>query len=346
MARQDELESGESTRAGPGAPPVASGGSASLPARLVGGVRHFRELGILIALLAVLTVFAVLNPVFLSPQNIADVTRNASFTFVAAVGAAYVFAAGGLDLSVGSLFGVGAVAGGLVIVDLGAPILVAVIVAIAASSLLGLVNGLVIVRARIPALVATLGMLYAARGLIMIVTEGQPIFPFPREITDLVIARIAGLPIMVILAIVLALVAHYGLNHMRFGREILAVGGNREAARLVGIPVDRISIAVYMLSGAAAGLAGILAASRLGTAQASAGSGFELTVIAAVIIGGTSMFGGSATIIGTVIGSLLLAVLSNGMTIIGLSPFYQNLLVGVVIVFAVALDQWRRTRPV
>lgn len=308
-------------------------------------VLRFRELGILLALLVVLAVFAVLNPVFLSPQNIADVTRNASFTFVAAVGAAYVFAAGGLDLSVGSLFGVGAVAGGLVIVDLGAPIPVAIVAAIAASAALGLVNGLVIVRGRIPALVATLGMLYAARGLIMIVTEGQPIFPFPREITDMVIARVAGVPVMVIVAIGIAIVAHYGLNHLRFGREVLAVGGNREAARLVGIPVARISIVVYVLSGATAGLAGILAASRLGTAQASAGTGFELTVIAAVIIGGTSMFGGSATIIGTVIGSLLLAVLSNGMTIIGLSPFYQNLLVGIVIVFAVALDQWRRSRP-
>ena len=129
----------------------------------------------------------------------------------------------------------------------------------------------------------------------MIVTEGQPVFPFPREFTDLVIARVAGIPVMVLVAAVLAVVAHYMLNHLRFGREVLAIGGNREAARLVGIPVDRISIVVYILSGAAAGLAGILAAARLGTAQASAGTGFELTVIAAVIIGGTSMFGGSAT---------------------------------------------------
>ena len=320
--------------------------TAAKPARRypLGPIRAFRELGIVIALVTVLAVFALINPVFLSAQNIADVTRNASFTFVAAVGATYVFAAGGLDLSVGSLFGIGAVAGGLVVVD-GGSIPLAIVAGVVAASLLGLVNGLVVVRAHIPALVATLGMLYAARGLIMIVTEGQPIFPFPREFTDMVIARVSGVPLMVIIAIVLALIAHYGLNHTRFGREVLAVGGNRDAARLVGIPVNRVSITVYALSGAAAGLAGILAAARLGTAQASAGTGFELTVIAAVIIGGTSMFGGSATVIGTVIGALLLAVLSNGMTIIGLSPFYPNLLVGVVIVFAVALDQWRRARP-
>jgi ribose/xylose/arabinose/galactoside ABC-type transport system permease subunit len=344
MALDDEV--GAADR--PAATPV-SGLAGEPPATArrprLGPLQGFRELGILLALLFVLGVFAIINPVFLSPQNIADVTRNASFTFVAALGASFVFAAGGLDLSVGSLFGIGAVAGGLVVVDTALPIPLAIIVGVLAAAALGLVNGLVIVRARIPALVATLGMLYAARGLIMIVTEGQPVFPFPREFTDLVIARIAGVPVMVLLAIFLAILAHYTLNHLRFGREVLAVGGNREAARLVGIPVDRISIVVYVLSGATAGLAGILAAARLGTAQASAGTGFELTVIAAVIIGGTSMFGGSATIIGTVIGSLLLAVLSNGMTIIGLSPFYQNLLVGIVIVFAVALDQWRRNRP-
>lgn len=308
-------------------------------------LRGFRELGILMALIVVLALFAAINPVFLSAQNLADVARNASFTFVAAVGATYVFAAGGLDLSVGSLVGVGAVAGGLAIVHAGLPFPVGIVVAVVAAGLLGWVNGLIIVKAGIPALVATLGMLYAARGLIMIVTEGQPIFPFPREATDIVIARVAGVPVMVLLAIALAVIAHYALNHLRFGREVLALGGNREAARLVGIRVDRISIVVYILSGAAAGLSGVLSAARLGTAQASAGTGTELTVIAAVIIGGTSMFGGSATVIGTVVGSLLLAVLSNGMTIIGLSPFYQNLLVGVVIVLAVALDQWRRSRP-
>jgi inositol transport system permease protein len=136
------------------------------------------------------------------------------------------------------------------------------------------------------------------------------------------------------------------LGYLRFGREVLAIGGNPEASRLVGIRVDRVSIVVYVMAGALAALAGILSAARLGTAQASAGTGFELTVIAAVIIGGTSMFGGSATVVGTIIGALLLAVLSNGMTIVGLSPFYQNLLVGIVIVLAVAVDQWRRSRLV
>ncbi|MEZ4596706.1 MAG: ABC transporter permease [Chloroflexota bacterium] len=187
---------------------------------LIRHLRGFRELGILMALVVVLALFAAINPVFLSAQNLADVARNASFTFVAAVGATYVFAAGGLDLSVGSLVGVGAVAGGLAIVHAGLPFPVGLLVAVIAAGLLGWVNGLIIVKARIPALVATLGMLYAARGLIMIVTEGQPIFPFPREATDLVIARVAGVPVMVLLAIALAVIAHYALNHLRFGREV------------------------------------------------------------------------------------------------------------------------------
>ena len=306
----------------------------------------FSEAGIALALILVIVAFTVLNPVFLSPQNLSDVARNASFTFIAAVGATFVFASGGLDLSVGSTLGIGAVLGGLVVVDAGGPILLSVAVAMACGGIVGLINGLVIVKGRIPALVATLGMLYAARGAIMILTEGQPVFPFPRTFTDLVIGRLFGIPNMVVLALALALVAHVVLGYLRFGREVLAIGGNAEASRLVGIRVDRVSIVVYVVAGALAALAGILSAARLGTAQASAGTGFELTVIAAVIIGGTSMFGGSATVVGTIIGALLLAVLSNGMTIVGLSPFYQNLLVGIVIVLAVAVDQWRRSRLV
>jgi len=306
----------------------------------------FSEAGIALALILVIVAFTVLNPVFLSPQNLSDVARNASFTFIAAVGATFVFASGGLDLSVGSTLGIGAVLGGLVVVDAGGPILLSVAVAMACGGIVGLINGLVIVKGRIPALVATLGMLYAARGAIMILTEGQPVFPFPRTFTDLVIGRLFGIPNMVVLALALALVAHVVLGYLRFGREVLAIGGNAEASRLVGIHVDRVSIVVYVMAGALAALAGILSAARLGTAQASAGTGFELTVIAAVIIGGTSMFGGSATVVGTIIGALLLAVLSNGMTIVGLSPFYQNLLVGIVIVLAVAVDQWRRSRLV
>lgn len=306
----------------------------------------FSEAGIALALILVIVAFTVLNPVFLSPQNLSDVARNASFTFIAAVGATFVFASGGLDLSVGSTLGIGAVLGGLVVVDAGGPILLSVAVAMACGGIVGLINGLVIVKGRIPALVATLGMLYAARGAIMILTEGQPVFPFPRTFTDLVIGRLFGIPNMVVLALALALVAHVVLGYLRFGREVLAIGGNAEASRLVGIRVDRVSIVVYVMAGALAALAGILSAARLGTAQASAGTGFELTVIAAVIIGGTSMFGGSATVVGTIIGALLLAVLSNGMTIVGLSPFYQNLLVGIVIVLAVAVDQWRRSRLV
>lgn len=309
-----------------------------------GLLRGFAEAGIVGALLLVGAVFALLNSAFVSAANLGDLAQTASFTFVAASMATFVFAMGGLDLSVGSTVGVGAVVGGFAAVNWGWPIPVAIAAAVAAGAVVGLANGLVIVKGRIPALVTTLGMLYAARGVITIVTGGQPVFPFPRAFTEAVIARIAGVPVMVAAAAALALVLHLLLHHTRFGREVLATGGNREAARLVGIRVDRVSLLVYTLAGAAAALTGILLAARLGTAQTSAGTGFELVVIAAVIIGGTSLFGGSATIVGTVAGSLLLAVLSNGMTVVGLSPFYQNVVVGIVIVVAVAIDQWRRGR--
>jgi ribose/xylose/arabinose/galactoside ABC-type transport system permease subunit len=304
----------------------------------------FGESGILLALVLVAGAFAFVEPVFLSSQNLADIARNASFTFIAASMATFVFAAGGLDLSVGSVLGVGAVVGGLTVVDAGAPAPVAVAAAIAAGAAVGTVNGVVIVKFGIPALVATLGMLYGARGVIMIVTEGEPIFPFPTSFTEFVSGEVAGVPVMALIALGVGLAAHVTLRHTTFGREMLAIGGNREAARLAGISVDRIAITVYVLAGAAAGLAGILTAARLGTAQASAGTGYELIVLAAVIIGGTSLFGGSATVIGTAIGALLLATLTNGMTVVELSPFYQNVVVGAVIILAVAIDQWRRRR--
>jgi len=313
---------------------------AGLLVRLV----SFPEAGILVALLAICAAFTAANPNFATVQNLGDVARSASFTFVAASLATFVFAMRGLDLSVGSTIGVGAVVGGFAVVHWGWHPVLSVAVAAAAGGLVGLLNGLITVKGKIPALITTLGMLYAARGLITIVTGGQPVFPFPQSFTDAVIARVYGVPVLVIGAILLLLATHFVLNHTSFGRNILAIGGNPEAARLVGIEVDRISIIAYALAGAGAGLSGILLAARLGTAQASAGTGSELVVIAAVIIGGTSLFGGSATILGTAIGCLLLASLSIGMTVVGLSAFYQNLVVGVVIILAVAVDQWRRNR--
>lgn len=330
----------------PGTPsPGAAGGPLRRVMRMLGGMVRmlgFGESGILLALLLVAAGFALLEPVFLSTQNVSDVARNASFTFIAASMATFVFASGGLDLSVGSVVGVGALAGGLVAVDAGVPSPVAVGAAVLAGGAVGAINGVVIVKGKIPSLVMTLGMLYGARGIIMVVTEGQPIFPFPRSFTDFVNHKIGAVPVMALIALAIGLAAHVVLRHTVYGREILATGGNREAARLAGIPVDRISISVYVLAGGAAALTGVLAAARLGTAQASAGTGFELTVIAAVIIGGTSLFGGSATVVGTAIGSLLLATLTNGMTVVQVSPFYQNVVVGAVIVLAVAIDQWRR----
>jgi ribose/xylose/arabinose/galactoside ABC-type transport system permease subunit len=306
----------------------------------------FPEAGILVALLAICAAFTAINPNFATVQNLGDVSRSASFTFVAASMATFVFAMRGLDLSVGSTIGVGAVIGGFAVVTWGWHPLLSVAVAVLAGAIVGLLNGLITVKGKIPALITTLGMLYAARGLITILTGGQPVFPFPRPFTNAVIARVAGVPVMVIGAVALLAIAHFVLNHTSFGRKVLAIGGSPEAARLVGIEVDRISIIVYTLAGAAAALTGILLAARLGTAQASAGTGSELVVIAAVIIGGTSLFGGSATILGTAIGCLLLASLSIGMTVVGLSAFYQNLVVGVVIILAVAVDQWRRSRLV
>jgi ribose transport system permease protein len=304
---------------------------------------NMKESGIIIPTIVFIVVVQIVNPVFLSFDNIINILRTTGFTLITAVGMTFVLIAGGLDLSVGSVVAVGGVAASKAVVA-GIPLPLCILIGVAAGLVLGIVNGLVIVKFKIPPLIMTLGMLYMARGLVYIVTKGVPVYPLPETFQKLEQSSLFGIPTIVIVSLLLALLAHFILVHTTFGRSTYAVGGNTEAAMMSGIRINSVSLAVYAMTGAMAALTGIFMASRLSSAQAGAGSGFELTVIAAVIIGGTSTFGGAGSMLGTIVGALFMNILSNSMTLMKISVYWQNLVIGAILVFAVIIDQENRKR--
>lgn len=272
-----------------------------------------------------------------------NILRNAVFISIVACFTTLVFVSGGLDLSVGSVF----VAGGMATAGMlaaGWAMAVAILVGLAVGAAAGATNGLLVNYANIPPFITTLGMLYAARSLVSFMTGGRPIAPLPDSFARLGQTEIFGLPVLIIYAVVVAAISHVLLEYTTFGWSIRAIGGNREASRNSGINVRHRSTVVYTLSGLSAALAGILMTARLGSGQPSIGNGMELQVISAVIIGGTSLFGGIGSIVGTVLGSLVLSVLTTGLILLKIDPVLQNFVVGVIIVLAVGLDQVRRTR--
>jgi ribose/xylose/arabinose/galactoside ABC-type transport system permease subunit len=308
-----------------------------------GYVPNLREIGIAIPLALILVTVAVVNPVFYNVDNLLNVLRQSSFTFIIAVAMTFVLVAAGLDLSVGSVLALGGVTCGLALLA-GAPIWVSVAIGLLTGVAVGAFNGWVIAKLSIPSLIVTLGMMYLARGLVQVLTRGNPVYPLPDDFNILGQGFLAGIPIVVIVAGVVGLVGHVLLAHTIFGRAVYAVGGNRETARVSGINVTAVLIWIYVMAGAAAGLSGVLTTARLGSALANAGIGMELQVIAAVIIGGTSMFGGAGSILGTLIGVLFMNVLANSMVLMKISVYWQSVVVGAIIIIAVAIDQYSRKR--
>jgi ribose transport system permease protein len=216
------------------------------------------------------------------------------------------------------------------------------VLALIIGGLIGLVNGLIIVLFKTPPMIMTLGMMFMARGLVYITTKGLPIYPMPKGFQMIEQSTILNLPTIVWLCIVLCIIFHIILTQTTFGRAVYAVGGNAEAAKLSGISIGNVTITVYVICGVMAALTGIMMGSRLGSAQPSVGTGQEMIVIAACIVGGTSTFGGRGTILGTAIGAFFMNMLTNSMTLMHVDIYYQNLVVGAVLVLAVILDQYSR----
>lgn len=321
------------------------------------------QLRALIALILIVIIFAFLSPSFLTSSDIVILISHAAIYAILSIGMTFTILTGGIDLSVGSIVGLaGMIAGSLIAQGLVLPLFgvivyfnvwVVVIICLLIGVIIGLVNGLVITRFNVVPFVATLGMLYVARGLALL-TSGGATFPnlvgapslgntgFPLLGTG----QFLGLLMPIWLMIALGLLATFVATKIPFGRRVYAVGGNQRAAELAGVRVTRIKLAVYAISGFCAALTGLIIASQLQAAQPDAGNTYELTAIAAVVLGGTSLFGGKGSVGGSIIGAFVISVLSDGLVLIGVSEFWQMVVKGVVIVLAVIIDQvqsrWQR----
>jgi ribose transport system permease protein len=304
------------------------------------------EVGIGIALIVELIVFSILSPHFLTTENLLNVSLQVSITAIIAAGMTFVILTGGIDLSVGSLLALA----GILTTDamkLPFPIQVsfplALLVGLFVGALSGGLAGALITRFNITPFIVTLSLMTVWRGVAFVYTEGRPIWELPDAFAVLGSGRMLGIPIPSIIMIVVFIVSHIVLTKTRFGRHVYAVGGNKEAARLAGIRTDKVLVQVYMVCGLLSALSGILLASRMNSGQPNTGVGYELDVIAAVVAGGTSLFGGRGSIIGTFIGAMLIAVLRNGLNLLNVGSYVQQVIVGVVILLAVMTERWRRT---
>jgi len=297
-----------------------------------------------VSLIALCLVIAALEPKFLSVGNLTGVARQTAVITIMAMGMTMVMVAGGIDLSVGSVMALAGVTGALAMAS-GAPVIIGIAVAVAAGAVCGLMNGAAIATLRIPAFIVTLGAMGIYRGVGLLVTDGKAVVGLPSSFGYLAEGNLLGLiPVPLVAVLSLALATHFLLSHTRAGRYGYAIGSNIEAARYAGVRVTYYQIIFYGILGAMAGLAGAIESARLVTGQPTAGEGYELRVIAAVVIGGGSLSGGQGTVIGTIIGALIMGVLANGANLLGISSFAQQVVIGAVIVLAVTVDEFQRRR--
>ncbi|MFA7568888.1 MAG: ABC transporter permease [Defluviitoga tunisiensis] len=308
---------------------------------LVKKIFAVREFTIFLVLIVLMLFLGITAKGFLSVANIFTIILNVSFIGVMACGMTMVIITGGIDLSAGSILGLSGVVMGLLMHDFGVHPLASVLSGFLVGVLCGLVNGFLITKIKIPPFISTLGMLSIARGLAYVLSGGWPISPFPQSFTIQGQGMVGPIPVPVLYFAGVAIIAYIFLRYTIVGRRIYATGGNLEAAKLVGIKTDRILMLVYIINGLLAAFAGFLMTAWLGVAQANAGQGYELDVIAATVIGGTSLQGGEGTILGTVIGAIIMGVLRNGLILLGVSSFWQQVAIGSVIIIAVAFDQLR-----
>jgi ribose/xylose/arabinose/galactoside ABC-type transport system permease subunit len=304
-------------------------------------VGFWAEWAALVGLVLLVIVFQIANPTFLSTGNISSMLVAAAILVILAVGQTFVVATGGIDLSVASIMTFGAVVFGWTYTS-GWGLLGASLAAIVAGTAVGAVNGTLIAKGKITDFIVTLGMLSAASGAALVLADGKPVTIIDTTLLQLSTGGIGIFGWTVLIAAGVALIAHGVLFHTRFGTHVLATGGSAEAATATGISTGRIKIAVYTISGMLAGLGAILLIARVGAAEPASNTSFLLNSVAAVVLGGVSLLGGRGTITGPVIGALLLTALTNGLTLLGVSQFYQPLAVGVVVVLAALLTRFQR----
>lgn len=301
---------------------------------------YMGKLGPLLALVVLVILVTVVNPGFISPNNLLNLLRQVSTNALIAFGMTFVIITGGIDLSVGSTLALssalmaGAIASGL------DPIL-AMVLSLFAGTAFGAVNGLLITKGKMAPFIATLATMTIYRGLTLVYTNGNPITGIGDSFIFKFVGRgyLFGIPFPVVLMIISFILLYILLHKMTFGRKTFAIGGNEKAAFIAGIKNDRIKTGIYAVSGLMASLAGIIITSRLDSAQPTAGTSYEMDAIASVVLGGTSLSGGRGRLVGTLIGALIIGTLNNGMNLLGISSFYQQVVKGIVIIIAVLLDR-------
>ena len=303
----------------------------------------FEGLGLTIVIIALAVVFSLINPRFATVVNFINILTQSSYYVIIAVGMTFVITNAGIDLSVGSLLALVTVIGFELIKEGMHPGL-GVFVMFALGTVFGGFTGFLVAYVRIPPFIATLGMMASLRGLALIHSAGNMHYGLPSSVTWFGQGAIAGIPVPVIIAFLFALFGAWLFNHTRFGLHVRAIGGNREAARLAGVPVNRIELMVYALMGLITALGGLIMIARIDSTQATIGTSMEIHVIAAVIIGGTSLFGGRGTIYGTVLGAVLLSMMTNALVIAGVDYFWQLVVMGAIVLIAVAINNLREHR--
>lgn len=302
----------------------------------------FQELNLLVIVIVLMVFLSFVTKNFLTLMNLENLVRQTAINGIISLGMTFIIMSGGIDLSVGSILGIASIVVSKFLVG-GMPTFPAFIVTLAVAAFLGAVNGLVIHYGKIPPFVATLGMSQAARGIVMLLSNARMVAGLPKKFTEFAQNHFLGIPNLFFVWLVIILITYIITSRTTFGRNVFAVGSNREAARLSGISIPKVTIMVYLIGGLLAGIAGILMTSRLGNGIPTAGQGYETDAIASAVVGGASLSGGAGTILGTVLGAMLISVIQNGGNLLGINPFILQIVIGVLIVASVWIDQSRKS---
>lgn len=302
---------------------------------------NVRDAGTLIGLLIIIVTFSFLSPVFFTLPNLLNILQQSSINAIIALGMTLVIISGGIDLSVGPAAALSAVLGATLMVA-GVPVPLAVMATLGIGALCGVFSGTLVAYAGLQPFIVTLGGLSLFRAIALIFTDGNPIFGIPVEFRNVINGLVFGIPMPIIIVVAIALILWVVMNKTPLGEYILAVGGNEEAARVAGVPVKRTKVTVYVFSGVLASLAALILIGRLGAAEPTLGNLWELDAIAAAAIGGASLMGGKGSVLGTIIGAIILGALRNGLTLLNIQAFYQLLATGLIIIIAMLIDRATR----
>jgi len=302
---------------------------------------NLRDAGTLIGLLIIIITFSFLSPVFFTIPNLLNILQQSSINALIALGMTLVIISGGIDLSVGPAAALSAVLGATMMVA-GVPVPLAILATLGIGAICGVFSGSLVAYAGLQPFIVTLGGLSLFRAIALIYTGGNPVFGIPTEFRSLINSEIFGIPTPIVIVAVIALVLWTVMNKTPLGEYILAVGGNEEAARVAGVPVKRTKVTVFVISGTLASLASLILIGRLGAAEPTIGDLWELDAIAAAAIGGASLMGGKGSVVGTIIGAIILGALRNGLTLLNIQAFYQLLATGLIIIIAMLIDRATR----